>query len=101
MLLKNLSTARGLVNGARGTVVGFQKHDDTKYQLLPLCTFQVFLGSQMAEETIVIERDTWDIRQGERWVVEIVMMTMMMMMMLAVSCDHDDDDYGGDRALCL
>ena len=48
------------------TVVGFQKHDDTKYQLLPLCTFQVFLGSQMAEETIVIERDTWDIRQGER-----------------------------------
>jgi hypothetical protein len=90
MLLKNLSTARGLVNGARGTVVGFQKHDDTKYQLLPLCTFQVFLGSQMAEETIVIERDTWDIRQGERCVVEIVMMMMSF-----------GGDYGGDRALCM
>jgi hypothetical protein len=58
MLLKNL-----LINSSwsdqwcaeYATVVGFQKHDDTKYQLLPLCTFQVLEGSQI-EMIVVIER---------------------------------------------
>jgi hypothetical protein len=46
MLLKNL-----LINSSwPGT-----KYDDTKYQLLPLCTFQVFEGSQI-EMIVVIER---------------------------------------------
>lgn len=68
MLLKNISTARGLVNGARGTVVGFEKSANrtANTAMIPLVKFQLFLGAAMTEETITLDQETWDIRQGER-----------------------------------
>ena len=74
MLLKNLSTARGLVNGARGTVVGFEKSANrtANTAFIPVVRFQVYLGSTASEETISVDQESWDIKQGERWVVVVL-----------------------------
>lgn len=71
MLLKNISTARGLVNGARGTVVGFEKslNRTANTAMIPLVKFQIYLGSKMTEETVSLDQETWDIRQGEKSVL--------------------------------
>ena len=68
MLLKNISTARGLVNGARGTVVGFEKSNNrtANAPFIPLVRFQLYVGARMTEETISLDQETWDIRQGEK-----------------------------------
>lgn len=68
MLLKNISTARGLVNGARGTVVGFEKslNRTANTAFIPLVKFQIYLGSKMTEETVSLDQETWDIRQGDK-----------------------------------
>lgn len=68
MLLKNISTARGLVNGARGTVVGFEKSNNRTANVpyIPLVKFQLYVGAHMTEETISLDQETWDIKQGER-----------------------------------
>lgn len=68
MLLKNISTARGLVNGARGTVVGFEKSMNRTGNAprIPIVRFQIFLGARMTEETVSLDQETWDIKQGDR-----------------------------------
>ncbi len=68
MLLKNISTARGLVNGARGTVVSFEERRDVSayFPHLPVVRFETAVGgSGRAEETLLISHETWDITQGE------------------------------------
>jgi hypothetical protein len=70
MLLKNISTARGLVNGARGTVVGFEKTKNrtSNNAMLPLVKFVLFPGAgSQTEETIIVDQETWDIKQGDRY----------------------------------
>ena len=68
MLLKNLSTSRGLVNGARGTIIGFEKSNGRSeyYPFLPVVKFRVVVGNQQADEVVVLPHDTWDIKQGEK-----------------------------------
>jgi ATP-dependent DNA helicase PIF1 len=67
MLLKNISTAKGLVNGACGTVVAIDERRDVSsyFPHLPTVRFITQVGSERMEETILISHETWDIQQGD------------------------------------
>ncbi len=70
MLLKNISTQQGLVNGARGTVVGFEESRGRSklFEMLPVVKFDVVVGSAPVQEvTVGIVEDTWDTKVGDRW----------------------------------
>ncbi|XP_015868197.3 ATP-dependent DNA helicase PIF1 [Ziziphus jujuba] len=64
MLIKNVKTWRGLVNGATGTILGFvepEERDVTdicKDGLLPLVKFD-------SGQTMVVEPETWEVREGD------------------------------------
>ncbi len=68
MLLKNLNTEIGLVNGARGTVIGFEKSNGRSayYPYLPVVKFQTILGNQRNEEIVTLIHETWDVKLGDR-----------------------------------
>lgn len=70
MLLKNKDTASGLVNGARGVVVGFDGRN--RGEPYPLVRFSSL------SEAIVIERDTWDIRSGDRTLAILSQVPLML-----------------------
>jgi ATP-dependent DNA helicase PIF1 len=67
MLLKNLSTETGLVNGARGTVIGFERANArTDFCLwLPVVLFSVIFGDSRHEERVTVMPDIWDIKLGD------------------------------------
>ena len=82
MLLKNVAVARGLVNGARGVVVGF-KHpppeDEGAFfdgrmagaalhpgRPVPIVRFAVLQRSQPAEVTMRVMPDRWEVQGGGR-----------------------------------
>ena len=70
MLLKNQSVARGLVNGARGVVVGFERSEGRSdiFSDVPVVEFSVRLGDVCSTETISVVEEVSDIRVGERCV---------------------------------
>lgn len=120
MLLKNLSASEGLVNGARGSVIGFEKANGRSafYPHLPVVKFQVFVGSEKREEVRTITHDSWDIKQGDRvlasriqiplilaWAISIHKSQGMTIPLLEVSF-HKMFEYGQgyvalSRATCL
>ena len=57
MLLKNLSTESGLVNGSRGTVIDFERSDgrSTHYPWLPIVKFQVLIGTDRSEHIVTLK----------------------------------------------
>ena len=69
MLLKNVATARGLVNGARGIVVAFEESNNRSdyYPLLPIVKFECVVGSNKIVETICVTDDVWEIKIGDRY----------------------------------
>ena len=69
MLLKNLDTSRGLVNGARGVVVGFEasSHRSKYYNMLPIVKFECTVGSNKSVEEIVLIEESWEVKSGERF----------------------------------
>ena len=76
MLLKNVSTSRGLVNGARGVVVGFEEsaRRSEHYAMLPIVKFECVLGSQKVVEEICVVEDTWEINSGNRSTIELFLL---------------------------
>lgn len=68
MLLKNLDSESGLVNGTRGTVIGFERNPDraSNYRTLPVVKFQMILGGVKSECTQTIKEESWDIKQGDK-----------------------------------
>ena len=68
MLLKNLNTESGLVNGARGTVIGFEKSNGRTpyYPMIPVVKFKTLVGGIENEETITIIHDTWEVKSGDK-----------------------------------
>lgn len=68
MLLKNLDTENGLVNGARGTVVDFERSSGrTDFcPMLPVVNFSVVVGSIRREERVVLTPEVWEVKLGEK-----------------------------------
>ncbi len=67
MLLKNISTEQGLVNGARGTVIGFEKSSGrtTLYPVLPVVKFSTLVGGERQDTTLSLTPESWEIKLGE------------------------------------
>ncbi|KAI4306041.1 hypothetical protein L6164_029354 [Bauhinia variegata] len=67
MLVKNLNTWKGLVNGATGTVVGFSESEDTNdifpNKLLPIVQFD-------SGTTVLIKPQLWHVMDGDVVVAE-------------------------------
>lgn len=68
MLVKNLSTGEGLINGARGTVLGFEPSNGRSgyFPRLPVVKFEVIVGSERREIIHVLKHELWEIKQGAR-----------------------------------
>ena len=75
MLLKNISVGEGLVNGARGKVIGFEKctiwgeESDNKLdyvKVLPVIEFTVILSGRKSKVTRMIGHEKWDIMLDDR-----------------------------------
>lgn len=80
MLLKNLNTAEGLVNGARGTVIGFERSNgrSAHYPMLPIVKFDVIVGSERHEVTEVLPHDTWDVKNGDTILAKRIQIPLML-----------------------
>jgi hypothetical protein len=67
MLLKNLNSEIGLVNGARGTIIGFERSNKSVYYpYLPIVKFVTVVGGEKNEVTETIMHDTWDVKSGDK-----------------------------------
>eukprot|EP01041_Mallomonas_annulata_P010132 gene10132-21129_t len=88
MLLKNLDTAIGLVNGARGVVTAFQASNGTallrRNTMLPVVEFLVTVGSRKDIHTKVLLEETWDIRQGDRILASRMQIPLMLAWAISV-----------------
>jgi len=81
MLLKNLSVERGLVNGARGVVKGFEwsRGRSEVFDHLPEVEFRVRLGDgEMSYETMVIKEEVTDIQSGGRVLATRTQLPLML-----------------------
>ena len=65
MLLKNLNTSAGLVNGTRGKVIGFQVEQSSIYDSIPIVEFYCTVGERTFIELQPIKEESWDIKQGD------------------------------------
>ena len=63
MLLKNLDTSHGLVNGARGVVIGFEKSEKRSnlYSYLPLVRFEVKIADRVDIISQTLTEEKWEI----------------------------------------
>lgn len=86
MLLKNLSPAEGLVNGARGTVLGFEKANGRSafYPYLPVVKFQVMIGKESREEVRVIGHESWEVKQGDRVLASRIQIPLILAWALSI-----------------
>jgi ribosomal protein S12 len=68
MLLKNLDSDIGLINGARGTVIGFEKVVDrsSRYPMLPVVKFHIVMGGEESYETKTLKEESWEVKMGDR-----------------------------------
>ena len=67
MLLKNLDTSKGLVNGARGVVTEFctpPRGVKSIFPRLPKVRFEVVMGDVKSIETRLMTEETFDIGSG-------------------------------------
>eukprot|EP01039_Chlorochromonas_danica_P001244 gene1245-1356_t len=86
MLLKNLSPAEGLVNGARGTVLGFERANGRSafYPYLPVVKFQVMIGKESREEVRVISHESWEVKQGDRVLASRIQIPLILAWALSI-----------------
>lgn len=61
MLLRNLDTTNGLVNGTRGTVVGFESNSASRYEKVPLVEFYCTIGDKTVLQKVLAIESEWTI----------------------------------------
>jgi hypothetical protein len=96
MLLKNLDTAKGLVNGARGVVVEFRKPAQgvkSIFPKLPVVRFEVVMGDTKSEEVRLMTEEMFDIGSGTSGCVRISLLYCLLSIIIYYYYDYDDDDY--------
>eukprot|EP01031_Cornospumella_fuschlensis_P027376 gene27376-33066_t len=82
MLLKNLAPADGLVNGARGIVLGFE---NAFYPYLPVVKFEVTVtgvdgegGKSRREEIRTLTHEVWEVKQGDKILASRIQLPLML-----------------------
>ena len=93
MLLKNISTEEGLVNGSRGRVLRFEynkEHIEERYTKLPadghpdnlryfpVVQFCTYMGSSMKTIETVIKPESWDVNQGQKVLAKRTQIPLML-----------------------
>ena len=92
MLLKNLSTSDGLVNGARGRVVRFELNPDFEeaqyaktaegfpdnLRFFPVVEFCIYLGAQMTKLEHLVKTESWDVTQGQKVLAQRTQIPLML-----------------------
>ncbi len=90
MLLKNLSTENGLVNGSKGVVVGFRRANEEDYEnymgnsavmrkeYLPIIRFQINIAGKYREETRVIKREEFEVSSNGKKTASRTQLPLML-----------------------
>ena len=79
MLLKNNDTAKGLVNGATGEVIGFEPNRGASYKhrfpTFPIVRFSSTVSGVTSTFDATIEPSEWDITIGNRSVCDFAVLS--------------------------
>jgi ATP-dependent DNA helicase PIF1 len=87
MLLKNLNTDGGLVNGARGVVRGFAASKQTSIGAIrtPVVDFRVKVGArEHMIESYHLEPDMWELKQGDNVLARRTQLPLMLAWAISV-----------------
>jgi len=98
MLLKNLSTVDGLVNGSRGRVVRFELNpafEEERYakvvegypdnlRYFPVVEFCTYLGSTVEKIEHVVTTESWDVTQGQKVLAQRTQVPLMLSWAMSV-----------------
>lgn len=90
MLLKNIATSAGLVNGARGHVVGFEENKNgtrasiRNFTRYPIVKFSVNIGGVWSQSEVLVKEEEWDLQSGEHVLATRTQIPLMLSWAISV-----------------